>query len=113
MFKIIVVFFLLISECRTRDALKYFADHRTIQNSSITVLSNLTLINTIWVEYNYLFNAATEEYEKNERYFKNVLNVGIYENINTPFDCNILNDGEYKGYSFEILNLLQERLNFE
>lgn len=117
----VIVTVMLVTDCYGRDALEYFVKHRTVQNFTFTVLANINSSNRVWVEYQYYFKNS--EKLKIRNHIESVLNVGIFENPNTLFDCKFLPSNEsvskkdysnvtLQGYSFEIVNLLQELLHF-
>lgn len=92
-------------------AIKYMFKHNKVQNFSVTVISNHSTSSKTWIEYNFhlLNNRRTDDEKLSEK----MLNIGIFKLGDFQSDCFIdSNMSSYNGYSFAILQKLQEALQF-
>lgn len=109
-FLFVIVHLILINSEST--AIKYMFKHKKIQNFSVTVISNQSILNKSWIEYN--FHLVNNRTKGKRELFEKMLNVGIFKLDDFQSDCFIRpnNMSSHYGYSFAILQKLQEALQF-
>lgn len=110
---LILTNFILLFSCETQaiNSLKHFAKRTKFSNYSVTIYENVNAVNKTWVEYKLYLKKTRTTYKNMTG---TVLRVGIPLKPHFSPDCYLKQtpNTKFRGYSFQVLEELQNILNF-
>lgn len=101
--------FTLLQEGFSLNSFQFIEKHKSLINSSVTVLKSNGDKTVLQYEYVIANNQSIKTAAVNGT----TLIVGFLQNADLLFDCNYKQNGLFEGYSFKVLQKLQELLKFE